>query len=130
MTNKEKVLNAIKGRIESEKKVFSSCEELMKKDYTRFFVQEAEKGWKAARMVAVLTDTVKYMENEDDNTIADMVAGERDFHFKQLVNGSIITKSTNILYNLSRSYELEISQELYKFYLRLYNSLYKNNLNS
>lgn len=130
MTNKEKALNTINGRIESEKKVFSSCEEFMKKDYTQFFVQQAGKAYKAARMVTVLTDTAKWMENADENAIADMVASERDFHFKQLVNGRIMTQSTSCLYNLSRSYELQMNQELYKFYLRLYNSLYKNNLNS
>lgn len=130
MTNKEKALDAINGRIESEKKVFSSCEEFMKKDYTQFFVQQADKAYKAARMVTLLTDTAKWMENADENAIADMVASERDFHFKQLVNGRIMTESTSCLYNLSRSYELQMNQELYKFYLRLYNSLCKNNLNS
>ena len=130
MTNKEKALDAINGRIESEKKAFSSCEEFMKKDYTQFFVQQADKAYKAARMVTVLTDTAKWMENADENAIANMVASERDFHFKQLVNGRIMTESTSCLYNLSRSYELQMNQELYKFYLRLYNSLCKNNLNN
>lgn len=39
MTNKEKALNAINGRIVSEQKQFSSCEEYMKKDFTQFFIQ-------------------------------------------------------------------------------------------
>ena len=57
MTDKEKALDTINGRIESEKKAFSSCEEFMKKDYTQFFVQQADKA---------LGDTLLYEKPETE----------------------------------------------------------------
>ena len=125
MTNKEKALNAINGRIASEQKLFSSCEECMKKDFTQFFIQKADVAYKSRRMISELTDTATWIERVDEKDVLSHVKNERDLNFKFLVNGKLHNETTNSLYNLAQLYEMGNRQELYKFYSRLYDSLYK-----
>ncbi|MBQ8189283.1 MAG: hypothetical protein IJZ44_05845 [Lachnospiraceae bacterium] len=125
MTNKEKALNAINGRIASEQKLFSSCEECMKKDFTQFFIQKADVAYKSRRMISELTDTATWIERVDEKDVLSHVKNERDLNLKFLVNGKLHNETTNSLYNLAQFYEMGNRQELYKFYSRLYDSLYK-----
>ena len=125
MTNKEKALNAINGRIASEQKLFSSCEECMKKDFTQFFIQKADVAYKSRRMISELTDTATWIERVDEKDVLLHVKNERDLNLKFLVNGKLHNETTNSLYNLAQFYEMGNRQELYKFYSRLYDSLYK-----
>ena len=125
MTNKEKALNAINGRIASEQKLFSSCEECMKKDFTQFFIQKADVAYKSRRMITELTDTATWIERVDEKDVLSHVKNERDLNLKFLVNGKLHNETTNSLYNLAQFYEMGNRQELYKFYSRLYDSLYK-----
>ena len=125
MTNKEKALNAINGRIASEQKLFSSCEECMKKDFTQFFIQKADVAYKSRRMISELTDTATWVERVDEKDVLSHVKNERDLNLKFLVNGKLHNETTNSLYNLAQFYEMGNRQELYKFYSRLYDSLYK-----
>ena len=125
MTNKEKALNAINGRIASEQKLFSSCDECMKKDFTQFFLQKADVAYKSRRMISELTDTATWIERVDEKDVLSHVKNERDLNLKFLVNGKLHNETTNSLYNLAQFYEMGNRQELYKFYSRLYDSLYK-----
>lgn len=125
MTNKEKALNAINGRIASEQELFSSCEECMKKDFTQFFIQKADVAYKSHRMISELTDTATWIERVDEKDVLSHVKNERDLNLKFLVNGKLHNETTNSLYNLAQFYEMGNRQELYKFYSRLYDSLYK-----
>ena len=125
MTNKEKALNAINGRIASEQKLFSSCEECMKKDFTQFFIQKADVAYKSRRMISELTDTATWIERVDEKDVLSHVKNKRDLNLKFLVNGKLHNETTNSLYNLAQFYEMGNRQELYKFYSRLYDSLYK-----
>ncbi len=125
MTNKEKALNAINGRIASEQKLFSSCEECMKKDFTQFFIQKADVAYKSRRMISELTDTATWIERVDEKDVLSHVKNERDLNLKFMVNGKLHNETTNSLYNLAQFYEMGNRQELYKFYSRLYDSLYK-----
>ena len=130
MTNKEKALNAINGRIASEQKLFSTCEECMKKDFTQFFIQKADVAYKSRRMISELTDTATWIERVDEKDVLSHVKNKRDLNLKFLVNGKLHNETTNSLYNLAQFYEMENRQELYKFYSRLYDSLYKTDIHN
>lgn len=122
---KEKALAAINGRIASEQKNFNSSEEAMKTNFVNFFTQKADKAYRSYRMISVLTDTAAWIEGVDEKNILSYIKSERDLNLKFLVNGKLHNETTNSLFNLAQLYEMENRQELYKFYSRLYDSLYR-----
>ena len=122
---KEKALTAINGRIQSEQKNFNSCEEEMKTNFVNFFTLKADKAYKSYRMISELSETAAWIERVDEKDVLSHIKNERDLNLKFLVNGKLHHETTNSLYNLAQFYEMENRQELYKFYSRLYDSLYK-----
>ena len=125
MTIKEQVLDAMNGKVDNEKKNFQKNLANVLNDFEHFFIYQADIAYKSSRMINIISDTMVFIQNQDERVIPSMIQNERDYHLQQLVNGQVITSSTNHLYNLSQNYERQINQELYKFYAALYASIIK-----
>ena len=113
------------GKVDNEKKNFQKNLANVLNDFEHFFIYQADIAYKSSRMIKIISDTMVFIQNQDERVIPSMIQNERDYHLQQLVNGQVITSSTNHLYNLSQNYERQINQELYKFYAALYASIIK-----
>lgn len=134
-----KVVGLIEAKMDECAKVMEKDVKYMTEGFDLFFKKEAHELYVYAALNRKLTglkealtqmyslegrDTLDFAEEvEAHNKCAEMITAEMNFHENILLNGEVMSCTTNLLYNIAYLYDREVYQRYLKILRLLLNRL-------
>ena len=114
---KQQILSAINGRIRDLQKTVDRAQSLMQQNFNHFFCYESKETYKAYYLLEKYTQLLKEVEDTaNTEELIEFMRNSAGFYLRQLTDQKLYAATTNQMVNLSRSFEMEAAQILYKFH--------------